>query len=298
MGVDNLVAKLVTGFYAAKRKRYEGNTELAFKSRDLMQNYMNVMSHPDWLLMNYDDTLMDVPALQTVLSLMLRPSTWPWYFATADAFQEKGLKQLEASKQESDSLTLRQKWNLFKLGGKQAQSDRWERFCLDFLVETHDGEPVRRSDGSLVYTGLARECLWSSERAGKLLYPGAKEFVARLLRKNPGLNVGIISRDIEPIVRAGYEALGIPFYNIRRADYLISDKLGVIDNYDIRTNQHVVFIWDSAEDIPLIGAMHEMTGSRSNILSVQVVDNPEEVYKDHADAAILKNYGPLIRSPL
>ena len=94
--------KLVTLAFKRKRDRYEKNDQLFVQCDE--EKVSHILNNPDWAFMDYDDTLADAPALQTVLSLAANLKTWPWYVGTAFEFVDKGLERLDESVQRDGSI--------------------------------------------------------------------------------------------------------------------------------------------------------------------------------------------------
>jgi len=278
--------KLVTWYFGRKRKKYDLNDEMYIRE-GAEPKFKEILNSPDWLLKNYDDTEMDVPALQTVLNIGINFKTLPWYIGTGVAFLKKGLGKLfsEIIKRPGILSKPREWYNTFKNGGKEAQSKRWEKFCWDYLVSD-----VNRYS-SFNYTQLAENHSWDEDSVSKMLYPGVKEFMGLLKERNSAIGIGVITRDIRTVVEASYRVLGISD-NVQGAYYLVGDKKVIVDNFDLQEGQKVVYIWDSIEDVSAIDRAREKVGA-GNVLSIQIVGNEQEINKEHADIALHKNYNPL-----
>ena len=281
---------LVTNIYRRRRESYHKNNGKITFLHQSQDKARDILASPDWLLMDYDATVIDNSALQTVLAVSAKAKPISWYVKTGLAYLRGGKNKVINSfrDQKTDSpKSLKQLIDTFQLGGKEQESVCWESFCKKYLVKIRDaftGNPTS-------YRPLAKRLNWTPKRATHLMYPGAISFTRGLLETNEELKVGVITRNIKPIVRAGYQALGLE-NNITAEFYLTNNKANKVDQLDLKRGQKVVYLWDSNEDTVAVRRARELVG-QENVLSVQVVANETEIDPRYADIVIFKNYTPI-----
>lgn len=248
------IEALVTNYYLHKKKGYSKNHEMVVKNEEKL----GILREADYVFMDYDDTLADAPALQTILSLLDNKEVLKWLPETAWRFLQQG---------------------------KAAQSEQWEKIARKLFIKDEDVK------WKPTYTELADKIAWSRGKTEKMIYSGAPEFFEGLRDYNPDLKYFHITRDIEPIVGSAYGVLGIPQENLE-AYYLVDDKSKVINSLDLEKGK-AVYLWDSGEDIFAMKKLKEKLGEE-NVLSIQVVESENDITR-YADVAIFKNYNPLLR---
>ncbi len=285
-----LLESIVTGIYRNLQQRYHKNNGRMTYLHGSQDKVKRILQRPDWLLMDYDATVIDNSALQSVYATLKETKPVKWLAKTAYAYIKGGFNKVREEKTKQNLSSLTSTIQTFMLGGKEQESDRWDAFCIRYLV--HKARDIITGNPTN-YTKIAKNLNWTIKRATHLMYPGAITFTGKLKEANPNLKVGLITRNIEPIVYPGIEALGLE-NNLENEFYLTDNKSDKIDQIDLQRGQTLVYLWDSKEDTAAVKKTRQKLG-QENVLSIQVVANETEIDTKYADVVIFKNYCPLIR---
>ncbi len=320
MGLEKLLERcrvgerIVTAAFKRKRENYKANDWIAVRDGISTTDVCDFLLEADYVFNDYDDSKMDVPALQSVFEFyinnaykMFNPFSkrgrkmWRWGLNTAYSCLKMGIEELRSEGAGS-------KINRFKIGAKRAQSVAWFAFVHDFVgLEPEKAQSLYTlawqqrifgylhdldAGNSSVDHGKADSFKWSRERAEQLVYPGSQEFYSVLLARNETARFVVETRDIQEIVEPGLDALGIPDDRLQ-ASYAVFDKARDVQDKvnDLQKGQKVVYFWDSDEDLVCIDYLKEKVGEK-NVLTVKIVANKDEI-DGRSDVYIQKNYSAL-----